>query len=140
MITPRRIFLVSLVSLLSFCSVACLRQARARRNRAEADRAEAQADLARAEAQSIRSGQAAPEGEYVEADSAPQPPAAVQEAMPPAPSTVHVWIAGCHEWQHGGWVWMPGRWVARPRAGVMWAASHWARRGHGWVWVGGVWR
>lgn len=136
--TLRRIALFATVCLLSFSTTSCLRQARAERNRAEADRAEAQADLARAQADSIRKGE--PQGEYVEVEEQPQPPAAIVEVAPPQPSSVHVWIAGCHEWRHGTWVWMAGRWVVPPHSGGVWARGHWVRHHRGWVWVGGGWR
>jgi hypothetical protein len=138
--TLRRIAVLASVCLFSLSTTACLRQSRAERNRAEADRAEAQADLARAQADAVRRGEPAPQGEYVEVETEPQPPPAVVEVAPPQPSSVHVWIAGCHEWRHGAWAWVPGRCVVPPHSGVVWTRGHWARNHHGYVWVGGYWR
>ena len=45
-------------------------------------------------------------------------------ARPPRPSLVLV----------------EGRWVAPPRAGAVWIAPHWERRGFHRVWITGYWR
>ena len=39
-----------------------------------------------------------------------------------------------------GLVLVEGRWVAPPRAGAVWIAPHWERRGFHRVWVAGFWR
>jgi hypothetical protein len=140
MITLRRIASLASVCLLSLSTTSCLHQARAERSRAEADRAEAQADLARAQADAIRRGEPAPQGEYIEVASEPQPPAAIVEVVPAPPSSVHIWIAGCHEWRHGAWAWVPGRWVVPPHSGVAWTRGHWVHHRRGYVWVGACWR
>ena len=120
MITLRRVALLASLCLLSLSTTSCLRQARAERNRAEADRAEAQADLSRAQAAAVRKDEPVPQGEYVEVEAEPQPPAAIVEVVPPQPSSAHIYITGCHEWRHGRWVWMSGRWVVPPHSGVAW--------------------
>lgn len=39
-----------------------------------------------------------------------------------------------------GLVLVEGRWVAPPRAGAVWIAPHWERRGFHRVWIAGFWR
>jgi len=48
------------------------------------------------------------------------PPAPQPEAMPPRPSSAHVWIAGYWTWQNNRYAWMAGHWEVPPYSGAAW--------------------
>jgi len=84
--------------------------------------------------------QAPAEPEYIEAQTAPEVPAALPEERPSAPSPDHVWIAGQHTRRHGEWVWVPGQWALPPRDDVVWVPGHFVPHLAGYVWIAGAWR
>jgi hypothetical protein len=69
-----------------------------------------------------------------------EPPAAVVETVPVAPSPRHVWIPGYHRWWHERHVWVPGRYEV-PRAGyTRWEPHRWEHRGGYYHFRRGGWR
>jgi len=78
------------------------------------------------------------EPEYVEADAAPEIPAALPEERPNAPSKAHVWIAGEQTRRAGQWVWVAGRWAIPPRSDVVWVPGHWVPHLEGYAWIAGA--
>ncbi len=130
---------LGLVALSVLFNSSCLRAQRAHHQRALALKAESEADLAQAQAEAIRGGQLEEE-EYLEGEALPETPAPLADEVTPAPSTVHVWIGGCHVRRGGHWVWVPGHWALPPHVGAVWMSGHWVRRSQGFVWVPGSWR
>jgi hypothetical protein len=57
----------------------------------------------------------------MQAPPAPPPP----EAMPPRPSTSHIWIPGYWTYRNNQYAWMAGRWEVPPRSGAVWVAPRW---------------
>src|SRR5262249_42468534 len=127
---------LALAAALALSTSSCLHTQRVRHEHALALKAESEADLAHAQADSLR----AHEPEYVEGESAPAVPEALQEQRPTAPSPAHVWIAGQHTRSNGEWVWVPGHYSLPPRADVVWVPGHWVAHLHGYVWIAGAWR
>ena len=86
-----------------------------------------------------------------------QPPAAPQEAMPPAPAANgYTWVPGRYVWRNGRWDWEAGQWVSgsirpmppvlqeqpptvAPMAGARWIPGYWRYEGNDWVWTKGHW-
>ncbi len=134
----RALSLLALAGALALTNSSCLRAQRAHRNHALAVKAEAEADLAHAQADALRDGQA-PE-EIVAGEHPPVPPQALIESVPPAPTSIHVWIAGAHEWDAGTWHWVAGHWALPPRVGAAWLPGHFTRHERGHLWVDGRWR
>jgi hypothetical protein len=86
-----------------------------------------------------------------------QPPAAPQEAMPPAPATTgYTWLPGHYVWRDGAWSWDAGQWrmgavpampplmqetiPPAPIATARWVPGYWNFSDNSWVWVKGHWQ
>jgi hypothetical protein len=67
------------------------------------------------------------------------PPALRVEAIPPAPSPRHVWIAGYWGYNNGQHVWIPGYHDIPPAPGYHWIGSRWVNEGGFWVFKRGHW-
>lgn len=53
------------------------------------------------------------------------PPAPQPEAMPPRPSSAHIWIAGYWTWQNARYAWMAGHWEVPPSTSAVWVNPRW---------------
>lgn len=67
------------------------------------------------------------------------PPAEQVEEVPPAPTTVAIWIPGFWQWDGAAWVWVAGSWQLRPSARATWRAPSWRASGATFVLVPGGW-
>jgi hypothetical protein len=67
------------------------------------------------------------------------PPPVRVEAMPPAPSPRHHWIAGYWAWQGNARAWMPGHWALPPGSGYVWEPARWERVDGRWMFYDGHW-
>jgi len=80
---------------------------------------------------------AVPAGYLVmQAPPAPPPP----EAIPPRPSSEHVWLAGYWTWRNNRYEWMAGRWELPPHRGATWIPPRWAPEGGSYRFFEGYWR
>ena len=80
---------------------------------------------------------AVPPGYVVmQAPPAPPPP----EAIPPRPSSQHVWLAGYWTWRNNRYEWMAGRWEMPPHSGATWIAPRWAPEGGSYRFYEGHWK
>lgn len=71
---------------------------------------------------------------------APPPPRyEVVPVLPPDRVVREYWQPGYWRWNGHEHVWVDGRYAVRPRAGAVWNAGRWERRGPGWVFVEGHW-
>lgn len=55
----------------------------------------------------------------VQAPPAPQP-----EAVPPRPTSQHVWVGGYWTWQNNRYAWMAGHWEVPPYSTAVWVNPH----------------
>ena len=129
---------VAFAAVLALSSSSCLYSQRVHHEHALAVKAEAETDLVHAQTEAVRETPDSPE--YVEAESAPEIPAAFPEERPAAPSPAHVWIAGHHARRAGAWLWVAGHYALPPQADEVWVTGHWVPHLQGWVWIGGAWR
>jgi hypothetical protein len=67
------------------------------------------------------------------------PPAPQPEAVPPRPSSSHVWIAGYWTWQNSRYAWMAGHWEVPPYTGATWVNPRWEPEGTAFRFYEGRW-
>ncbi len=67
------------------------------------------------------------------------PPAPQPEAVPPRPSSSHVWVAGYWTWQNERYAWMAGHWETPPYTGATWINPRWAPEGTAFRFYEGHW-
>jgi hypothetical protein len=51
------------------------------------------------------------------------------EAVPPRPSSAHLWVPGHWTWQNSRYAWMAGHWEEPPTAGAAWVPPRWEPEG-----------
>jgi hypothetical protein len=118
--SPSKISLFAVASVVAFASLGCVIRARP----AAVYESEAYYEAP------------APAGEVVVVDS--RPPVEQVEDPGPPPGGTYVWVKGRWMYTSHGWAWRKGHW-ARARSGHVWVAGHWVQRHHRWVWVHGHW-
>ncbi len=69
-----------------------------------------------------------------------QPPAPINERIPPQVDRQAVWIPGYWSWdeKRNDFIWLSGVW-RRPPPGHYWTAGTWRPMREGWVWTSGFW-
>mgnify|MGYP000864570600 CR=1 FL=1 len=61
------------------------------------------------------------------------------EAVPPRPSSQHVWIAGYWTWRNNRYEWMAGRWEVPPHSTATWVPPRWMPEGGSFRFYEGHW-
>ena len=120
--SPHKLPLFVLASLLSFSSLACVVRARPATAYADEDVEYVEPDAA--------------DGEVVVVDQ--QPPDDQVEDPGPPPGRRHVWVRGRWMRTSQGWAWRRGHWVVA-QSNRAWVPGHWVKRHHRWTWVKGHW-
>jgi hypothetical protein len=67
------------------------------------------------------------------------PPAPQPEAVPPRPSSQHVWVPGYWTWQNNRYAWMAGHWEQPPTSTAVWVNPRWEPEGGAFRFYEGHW-